>query len=150
MGLKIKGLDRVRKNFSRTESKVRQGSLEGLRAAAAIVVEEARKNAPVETQELEKAIVANETRERTALGRFGQIQIQVGVDVSKLDLSKHAGFDYSIRMHEDPNYNLGPLSEAKQNSGGNTVGYKFLTRALKDKEKECREVMAEAVKRSVP
>lgn len=149
MGLKVEGLGKVLKNFSRTEARVLQGSLDGLRAAAALVVEEARKNAPVDTGELEKAIVANETRERTSLGRFGQIKIQVGVDVSLLNLSQHAGFDYSIRMHEDPGYKLGPLSEAKQNSSSNTVGYKYLTRALKDTDAQCKAIMAQAVRGSV-
>ncbi|QOC57874.1 putative tail component [Pseudomonas phage phiK7B1] len=149
MGLKVSGYDRVRKNFARTEQKAKAGSLQGLRDAAQIVVEEARKNAPIDTGDLEKAIVAVESRERTSLGRFGQTQIQVGVDISKLKLEEHGGYDYSVKMHEDPNYNLGPLSRAKQESSSNTVGYKYLARALKDKTKEARAAIEAAIRRAM-
>ena len=147
--MKISGADRVRKNLARTEDKAKAGSLQGLREAAKIVVEEARKNAPIDTGDLEKAIVAVESRERTSLGRFGQIHIQVGVDLSLLDLEKHGGFDYSVKMHEDPNYNLGPKSQMKQDSSANTVGYKYLARALKDKTKEARAAIEAAIRRAV-
>ncbi|ATW57954.1 putative tail-component [Pseudomonas phage nickie] len=149
MGLKVSGLERVRKNLARTEQKAKAGSLQGLREAAQIVVEEARKNAPIDKGDLENAIVAVESRERTSLGRFGQTQIQVGVDVSKLNLEQHGGYDYSIKMHEDPNYNLGPLSQAKQNNSSNTVGYKYLARALKDKTKEARAAIEAAIRRAM-
>lgn len=149
MGLKITGADTVKRNLARTEQKAKAGSLQGLRDAAQIIVEEARKNAPIDTGDLEKAIVAVESRERTALGRFGQTQIQVGVDISKLKLEEHGGYDYSIRMHEDPNYNLGPLSQAKQEGSSNTVGYKYLARALKDKSKEARAAIESAIRRAM-
>lgn len=149
MGLKITGADTVKRNLARTEQKAKAGSLQGLRDAAQIIVEEARKNAPIDTGDLEKAIVAVESRERTSLGRFGQTQIQVGVDVSKLELEKHQGFDYSVPMHEDPNYKLGPLSQAKQDASSNTVGYKYLARALKDKSKEARAAIESAIRRAM-
>lgn len=125
------------------------GSLSALRAMAQLVVEEARRNAPVETHELENAIVAIEERERTILGRFGQTTIRVGVDVSKLDLSLHGGYDYSIRMHEDSSYKLGPLSEAKQAALGNTVGYKFLERALQENQEKVQRAVEAAIKRGI-
>lgn len=149
MGLKITGADTVKRNLARTEQKARAGSLQGLRDAAQIILEEARKNAPVDKGNLEKAIVAVESRERTSLGRFGQTQIQVGVDPSLLELEKHGGYDYSIRMHEDPNYGLGPLSQAKQERSSNTVGYKYLARALRDKSREARAAIESAIRRAM-
>lgn len=149
MGLKITGLDKVLKNLARTEARTKAGSLAGLREAAQIIVEEARANAPIDTGDLENAIVASETRERNSLGQFGQVQVQVGVDVSRLNLEAHDGYDYSIKMHEDPNYNLGPLSQAKQDGSSHTVGYKYLTRALKEKSKEARAVIVAAVKGAI-
>lgn len=145
MGLIVKGLQAVQARISRTETKVMDGSLRALRAMADLVVAEARRNAPVDTGDLENAIVAIEERERTSLGQFGQISIRVGVDVTKLQLHLHKGFDYSIPMHEDPNYNLGPRSEAKQNAQGNVVGYKYLERALKDNEAEIRRRVEKAI-----
>lgn len=149
MGLTVKGLAAVQARISRTEAKVMDSSLSALRAMAQLVVEEARRNAPVDTGDLEGAIVAIEERERTLLGRFGQTTIRVGVDVSKLDLSAHGGYDYSIRMHEDGSYKLGPRSEEKQAALGNTVGYKFLERALKENQAKVQAKVAEAVKRGI-
>lgn len=125
------------------------GSLRALRAMGQLIAEAARKNAPVDTGDLENAIVAIEERERNILGQFGQTTIRVGVDQTKLRLELHKGFDYSIPMHEDPNYNLGPLSQAKQNAQGNTVGYKYLERALKDNEAEVRRRVEKAIKEGI-
>lgn len=148
MGLILKGLSAVQAKFSRAETKVMDGSLSALRAMAALVVAEAKRNAPIDTGDLENAIVAIEDRDRNALGQFGQITIRVGVDINKLQLHLHKGFDYSIPMHEDPNYNLGPKSEEKQARQGNHVGYKYLERALKDNEAEVRRRVEQAIKRA--
>lgn len=150
MGLIVKNLAGVLKSFARQESKVQKGSLLALREAANLVVMAAKLNAPVDEGDLEGAISAIEERNRTSLGRFGVTVIKVGVDTSKLDLGSRNGYDYSIRMHEDPDYKLGPLSEAKQATlGGVTVGYKYLERALKDNERLARQRMEAIIKRSV-
>jgi hypothetical protein len=149
VGLTIKGLAAVQARIARSEERVMDGSLSALRAMAQLVVEEARRNAPVDTGDLENAIVAVEERERTLLGRFGQTTIRVGVDVSKLDLEAHGGYDYSIRMHEDSSYNLGPRSEEKQAALGNTVGYKYLERALKENQAKVQRAVEEAIRRGI-
>lgn len=150
MGLIVKNLAGVLTNFSREEKRVEKGSLLALREAANLVVMAAKLNAPVDEGDLEGAITAVEDRSRTSLGRFGVTTIRVGVDTSKLDLDSRKGYDYSIRMHEDPNYNLGPLSEAKQATlAGVTVGYKYLERALKDNERLVRQRMEAAIKRNL-
>lgn len=149
MGLIVKGLAAVQARISRTEDNVMSGSLRALRAMADLVVKEAKLNAPIDTGDLESAIVAIEERERTALGRFGQTTIRVGVDVTKLRLELHGGFDYSIPMHEDPDYNLGPRSQIKQDVQGNTVGYKYLERALKENEIEIRRRVEKAIKEGI-
>lgn len=150
MGLTVKNLAGVLMNFAREEKKVQKGSIQALREAANLVVMAAKLNAPVDEGDLEGAISAMEDRSRTALGRFGVTTIKVGVDTSKLDLDSRKGYDYSIRMHEDPNYKLGPLSEAKQATlAGVTVGYKYLERALKDNERLVRQRMEAAIKRNI-
>lgn len=148
MGLIVKGLKAVQAKISRSEVKVLDGSLRALRAMGELVAKEARLNAPVDTGDLENAIVTIEERGRNALGQFGQVTIRVGVDTSKLRLELHKGFDYSVPMHEDPDYNLGPKSEAKQSALGNTVGYKYLERALRENEAEVRRRVEQAVKRA--
>lgn len=149
MGLIVKNLPAIKLNFARAEEKVAKGSLAGLRAAAETVAKLAQEYAPVDTGDLEKAIKAEPMRERTALGRFGATNFEVGVDVSELNLEDHGGYDYSIQMHEDPNYKLGPLSAAKQSGTGKQVGYKYLERALKDSEAKIRRSMEAAVTRSL-
>lgn len=150
MGLTVKNLAGVLMNFAREEKKVQKGSILALREAANLVVMAAKLNAPVDEGDLEGAISAIEDRSRTALGQFGVTTIRVGVDTSKLDLDSRKGYDYSIRMHEDPNYKLGPLSEAKQATlAGVTVGYKYLERALKDNERLVRQRMEAAIKRNI-
>jgi hypothetical protein len=149
MGLTVKNLPAVKLNFARSEEKVARGSLAGLRAAAETVAKLAQDYAPVDTGDLEGAIKAEPVRERTALGRFGATSFEVGVDVAELNLEEHGGYDYSIQMHEDPNYKLGPASAAKQSSSGKQVGYKFLERALKDSEAKIQRSMEAAVTRSL-
>ncbi len=149
MGVTIKGLSAVMANMSRTEGRVMKGSLQGLRQAAKVVVRTAQEFAPIDEGTLVQAIKAQEVRQRTALGQFGQINIQVGVDQAALNLEDHGGFDYSVKMHEDPSYNLGPKSLAKQNASGKQVGYKYLERALKQSQREVQTIMENAIKRSI-
>lgn len=145
MGLIVKGLKGVMARISRSEKRVMDGSLSALRAMAELVRDEARLNAPRDTGDLEGAIDTFEERVRNAKGQFGQVTIRVGVDVSKLKLEDHAGYDYSIPMHEDHEYKLGPKSQAKQDGQGNIVGYKYLERALRDNEKKVRAAVSKAV-----
>lgn len=147
MGVRVTGLGKVLANLARTEAKVQAGSLAALRESAKEIRDLARLNAPVDTGDLEKAIVTIEVRERTALGRFGQTTIEVGVDPSKLNLEEHGGFDYSIPMHEGV-YNLGPKSEAKQSGQAEQVGPKYLERALKALQAKIRRNMEDAVRRA--
>lgn len=148
MGLSIKGLSTVLANMRRTEDKVVDGSLQALRDGAEVLMTLARKNAPIDEGDLESAIVMKETRARTILGRFGQTNIEVGVDPSRLDLERRKGFDYSIPMHEST-YNLGPLSAEKQAGQAEVVGPKYLERAMRELEDAIRTKVEEAVKRAI-
>lgn len=148
MGLIVKGLQAVQARISRTEERVQDNSLKAMRAMAELVVKAAKMNAPIDTGDLEGAIEAIEERERTVQGRFGQTTIRVGVNTEKLQLELHRGFDYSIPMHEDT-YNLGPRSAIKQSILGNTVGYKYLERALRDNEAEIRRRVEAAIKGAI-
>lgn len=148
MGLRITGLSTVIANMRRTEEKVGAESLSALRNGADLLVKMARRNAPIDEGDLESAIVAIESRNRTALGRFGATNIQVGVDPSLLDLESRKGFDYSIPMHEST-YNLGPLSEAKQAGQQEIVGPKYLERAMTELQDKIRQKVEEAIKRAI-
>lgn len=148
MGLRITGLSTVIANMRRTEDKVSAESLSALRNGAEALRDLARANAPIDEGDLESAIVTREVRSRTALGRFGATNIEVGVDTSLLDLESRKGFDYSIPMHEGT-YNLGPRSEAKQSGQQETVGPKYLSRAMAELSERIQKKVEEAIKRSI-
>lgn len=48
--------------------------------------------------------------------------------------------DYAIPMHEG-DYNLGPLSQAKQAKLGVRVGNKFITRAIDDSQEDMKTII---------
>lgn len=54
--------------------------------------------------------------------------------------SNHQAASYAVKMHEGT-YNLGPGSVAKQQRVGKTVGRKFITRALDNKQDRLRKII---------
>lgn len=148
MGLIVKNLKTVLERMARSEAKVEKGSLDALRKAAARVTQGAKDRAPVDDGFLEDSITTKEVQERTSLGRFGQITIEVGVDSAKLRATSGNPHDYSVEMHEDV-YELGPKSQAKDDSSSVGVGPKFLERAWQADEADIRREMQEAIKRSL-
>ena len=78
MGLKVKGLSAVRKKFERVGELTGRAGLAAMRDAAKVVVMAAKLRAPVDTGDLENAIVAQERRSRNGLGQFGSVTIEVG------------------------------------------------------------------------
>lgn len=100
----------------------------------------ARKMAPVDEANLEKAIKvfpesAPSSRIRNALGQFTRVDIYVYVDM-QMPVPDRPGKtvgDYAYIMHEHlapfGAYNLGPKSESKQAGSDVTVGGKYLERA---------------------
>lgn len=145
MGLKIKGLKRLKANLSRQEQKTSKASLRFMRRAGREIAKAAAERAPVDTGDLESAIVSADSKRTDARGR---ITVDVYVDQEKLNLEDHDGYDYSIPMHEG-SYNLGPKSIAKANSSPHEVGPKFLTRAIEDNRDRLLKEAAEVVKRSL-
>lgn len=133
MGIRVTGLSAIKANLQRVMTKKDRQSLAWLRQAALKVRDDARDNAPIDTGDLEGAIVVKEVGGgRTSRGTFAAKTINVGVDESLLNLGEHSDHDYATTMHEST-YNLGPKSQAKA-AQGKDVGPKYLERALHDNE----------------
>lgn len=141
MGLKIKNLDGVSAALQRTQDRVDKASLAFIRRGGKIIADQARLNAPVDTGDLESAIVVTESVDAA---RNRRKVIEVAVDPEKLDLESRDGFDYSIEMHEG-DYKLGPKSEEKQRALGGevTVGAKYLDRAIDEHAQMLQRIAAE-------
>lgn len=149
MGVRVKGHSAIKASLERTKSRMDKQSLAWLRKAAQEIRDAARDNAPIDTGDLEGAIVVQEAGGgRSTRGTFAAKTMSVGVDESLLNLEEHADHDYATTMHEST-YNLGPRSQAKA-STGKDVGPKYLERALHDNEarlkREAEKFLQEAVR----
>ena len=137
-GLRITGAGVVRQKMTMVGVRAHQLIDQWLEIAGQVIEKEARLNAPIDTGDLEKAIVHDKTSPKT---------MSVYVDPDKLDLESRDGYDYSIKMHEDTDYKLGPLSQRKADlMPDRMVGAKYLERAIKDNEKELRAEAAKILK----
>jgi hypothetical protein len=114
--------------------KVQENARKTMHRASDRIVVRAKKMAPVDTHNLENHIHKNVEYE----GPKGRLKISVDVDAVG-DLA-----DYAVIMHEGE-YNLGPLSQAKNDSQPEAVGNRFLTRAADEEEKKLKPAMIAAI-----
>jgi len=141
-GVRVKGIAATQARLERTGERTTKAALAELRAGAEKVVKTAQDNAPFKTGDLEKAIVAEESR----TGTNRRTVIEVKVDPSTFD-HPH-GADYFVRLHEDPSWNPGPLSRQKI-AEGKRVGPKYITRAVEAHRREIATRVRYAVERSL-
>lgn len=144
MGLQITGVEELLLRLQRAEREVLKGAVDQMREEAKGIRDLARKMAPVDEGDLEKAIKYEEQRGRDARGRFAATTFLIGVDSTVVANSpnregqKIKVGDYAYIMHEHltpyGRYNLGPKSQAKQSGQQEMVGGKFLERAAAEKE----------------
>lgn len=146
MGLKVIGLSSVRSRLIRTESKTNKASLRVFRAGAAQILKRAKEYAPVDEGDLENSLEKIENR----TGSHRRTNIQIGVNPNKLgDGYSVYGFRYDVRQHEDTSLGRGPKSQEKAERIGKNVGPKYLSRALKDFEKDVDESIKKAVRDAI-
>lgn len=147
MGLKIKNLSGIGAALMRTQDRVDKASLAFIRRGGKIIADQAKLNAPVDTGDLESAIVIKEAIDSA---RNRRKVIEVGVDPELLDLESRDGFDYSVEMHEG-DYKLGAKSREKQNTlGGDArVGPKYLDRAVDEHADLLRQVAADLMRKAI-
>lgn len=127
MGVRIKGGPGVRANFTLLKLQMEGLQKQWLELIGEYVKKEAQKRAPIDTRDMEQAIVSRRTSQKT---------MAVFVDSSLIDLEEHDGYDYSIAIHEGQGvtwHKLGPRSLIKQSIYPEIeVGGKFLERATEE------------------
>lgn len=107
-------------------ARVHENARKTMHAAADRIVETAKKMAPVEEHNLEEAITKQ-------VGYEGSRR-RLAIDVVILpEINGVRVEDYAAYMHEGE-YELGPLSQAKNDSQDEEVGPGFLTRAAEQEE----------------
>jgi len=145
VGVKIKGGAGLLANLSRTQERVDKASLAFLRDAGKFIAGQAKLRAPVDTYDLENAIVSEDNAHRDG---FNRKTVDVYVDLERLDLDSRDGFDYAMEMHEGI-YNLGPKSQKKDAMVDVGVGAKYLERAIEDNADQIREAAREVIHKAL-
>lgn len=141
----VTGLDQaqvvIRRMGDRTSRRMREMARHEAREIHRLAV----MNAPIDTGDLEKAIVLIERR-----GANGRLDQTVKIDLSKIDLSEHGDFDYPFFLHESDAWNLGPRSEVKNQNLTDPdarVGSRYMDRAAEARkphiEKAADKIVAE-------
>lgn len=140
MGVKVTGMIETELMLAEVGTTAKRRVTSKLYDKALEIAELAKKMAPLDDANLEKAIKVfpeqKPGRTRNALGQFVRTEIFVYVDTS-MPVPGRAGKtvgDYAYTMHEHLTpfgpYKLGPLSQEKQSGQRELVGGKYLERAM--------------------
>ncbi|MEC1714760.1 HK97-gp10 family putative phage morphogenesis protein [Schinkia azotoformans] len=127
----LTGIDVMIAKLDRLEKEIDRKLDDALIKCAELVVEDARKLAPLDTGDLEAAINVGDIK-RELQRRY--IEVGVSPEVE----------DYAIRMHED-DYKPGVKTASKEGVKGFTPGRKYLENAIKANEKIIIQKLAEAL-----
>ena len=122
------------------EEKMNKAVQREIREGAKEIMEQSKRNAPVDTHNLEEAhhIVEGKTR-------LDNISLSIEVSGEGLGSEDPRPVEeYAMEMHEGQ-YHLGPKSAAKA-AAGNDVGPKYLERALTEKKPEVIKKVRQAMK----
>lgn len=157
MGLQIEGLVSVEQMILNLDTTGRKRVVKGLYVQAIKLRDLARKFAPEDRGNLEKAInvfpAELEGAIRDERGRFARQEIEVVIDMD-MPIEERPGKtvgDYAYEMHEHMEpygnfYNLGPKSLAKQDREGVVVGGGFLERAAEEIEAQMDDVLLDILR----
>jgi hypothetical protein len=126
MGMKVEGVDALKFLIQQGGERAVKGAYKAMLEEAQEIVSLAKRQAPVDTGDLERSIKVKEIAAvRSSKGQFGRKSIEVGVDATTGRLS-----EYYYIVHEYYQF-LGPRSQEKQNRDRSVfVGYKYLERAV--------------------
>jgi len=140
-------VDKLRQSFFQKARAVDELTELAVRAAAEMIAEEAKANAPVDTHNLEDAIHVKERETRS--GNHAADVVVEGPGSRGRDIT-----DYAMEIHETQEpapgatLGLGPLSQAKQDADpSHVVGGLYMDRALRDKKKEAIDLIRQAARK---
>jgi hypothetical protein len=159
MGVNVQGVEELMWMLKRAGNKAAKGALDQMRKEAEDIRDTARRMAPVDEGDLEKAIVTREVGGgRSESGRFTSKSIVIEVNgdipagVDREGRVRTVG-DYAYLMHEHltpyGHFRLGPKSQAKQAGQKEIVGGKYLERALEAKQDGLVDRVIERVRREL-
>lgn len=151
MTLVVEGILGVEQMLLNLDTQGRKRVVKSLYAQALKLRDLARKFAPVDDGNLEKAILIHPERLEGAIrderGRFARQEIEVYIDM-EMPVPERPGKtvgDYAYVVHEHVTpygpKNLGPLSELKQAGQSEIVGGGFLERAAEEIEEQLDDVL---------
>ena len=144
IGVKIRGLE---SNMKKIEKKVWNASLKAMESSMKDLERVASETAPLDEGDLE-------------MGGFNDVDKDgkkivgwVGFEAWNDNPNRSYDFNYAIWIHEE-NYNLGEKSKAKGGGAGLSgktypVGKKYLTRPLEGEAPVYREMIKQAVKKTL-
>ena len=154
MGLHLEGDTELAILLSQAGDRATKGVVDQMRREAERIKELARRFAPIDHGNLEKAIkLATLGGGRDAMGRFARKSFEVYIDMDAVAYDGRTVGRYAYVMHElllpygAGGYNLGPRSRMKQNSQVEAVGGRFLERAAEEVSKDMMNRLIDVARR---
>jgi hypothetical protein len=136
MGAKIVGLGAAKTDLLQFGDKTTRASRRQIEIEAEEVKKLSERNAPKKTGNLESS-------HKVSKGKDGRRKKMV---IEYEAVNRETNFDYGTYLHEDPDWELGEVSEQKNTQNGGHVGPKFLERAVEEREPEMMRNMERAVR----
>lgn len=136
MGVVLTGFNDLTASLMNVADRSSSGAREELAKGAEDIKDLAVLYAPIDEGNLEKAIKVQKFAD-VSNNRRNTYVVYVDDDVAAPNAKGGTVGDYALQMHEGV-YNLGVLSQDKEDSLGITVGRKFLERALDDLDDEIK------------
>ncbi|MFP5214189.1 MAG: HK97-gp10 family putative phage morphogenesis protein [Acidobacteriota bacterium] len=127
LALKVKGL----------EEEVQRAARNGVSKASDHLREASARRAPVDEGNLESSIQSGLDEDDEEIR--GWVAVPMGSPAA----------DYALAMHEG-DYELGERSRAKQAGQSETVGRKFIERAMGEEREEVARIMADELGKAIP
>ena len=143
MGMRVTGIEQTAFMLENIVRKTTRKALAAMRSGAKDIRDLAIKQAPVDEGNLEQSITISE--DDGGINRRKRMYVFVDEDMAVESRPGATVGDYAAEMHEGT-YNLGPLSQEKQDSQSALVGPKFLERAVDELEDEIVGEIEAAIK----
>jgi hypothetical protein len=136
MGVILSGFSDLAANLMNIADRSSRGAREELAKGAEDIKDLAVLYAPIDEGNLERAIKVQKFSD-VSNNRRNTYSVYVDEDVAAKNSKTGTVGGYAVRMHEG-DYELGVLSQDKQDSANVKVGRKFLERALEDLDQEIK------------
>lgn len=151
MGLRVTGVNALQRKLENMKSRSNDKAREALKNGGRMIRDVAREMAPVDEQNLEKAIKSRVVP-HSGLNNRNTVDVYVDEDMPGSHGKSVTVGDYALIMHEGRGsvwHELGKKSLEKDKSSMYRVGEKFLERAADEMESEVIRMIEAAYKREM-